>query len=89
MTKFTFDTSTIASDGACDEGKWELRPHKERLIRVDDSLLAQWQRLTDSTDTPVDQLVVTGGRVTGQRDLGSVVEGPAPVPAKGAVAHVA
>jgi heme ABC exporter ATP-binding subunit CcmA len=34
-------------------------------------------------------VTVTGGRVTGQRDLGSAVEGPAPVPAKGAVAHVA
>ncbi|GIH72625.1 class I SAM-dependent DNA methyltransferase [Sphaerimonospora thailandensis] len=37
------------------DGKWELRPHKERLIRVDESLLAQWAKLTDSADVPVEQ----------------------------------
>jgi heme ABC exporter ATP-binding subunit CcmA len=34
-------------------------------------------------------VTVTGGRVTGQRDLGPAVGAPADVPAKGAVAHVA
>ncbi|WP_169945297.1 Eco57I restriction-modification methylase domain-containing protein [Microbispora sp. H11081] len=37
------------------EGKWELRPHRERLIQVDEPLLARWQRLTGSTNIPVAQ----------------------------------
>ncbi|WP_289009415.1 Eco57I restriction-modification methylase domain-containing protein [uncultured Thermomonospora sp.] len=35
-------------------GKWELRPHRERLIRVDASLLAQWGKLS-GTDSPVEE----------------------------------
>ncbi|MGI5324454.1 Eco57I restriction-modification methylase domain-containing protein [Actinomadura nitritigenes] len=38
------------------EGKWELRPHAERLIWVDESLLVQWRALTGSTDLPVEQV---------------------------------
>lgn len=37
------------------EGKWELRPHKERLLWVNESLLEQWRALGDSTDTPADE----------------------------------
>ncbi|MFC4909885.1 class I SAM-dependent DNA methyltransferase [Actinomadura gamaensis] len=37
------------------DGKWDLRPHKDRLLHVDYSLLEQWRALTDSIDAPVDQ----------------------------------
>jgi hypothetical protein len=37
------------------EGKWELRPHRERLIRVDEVLLSQWRRLSNAADVPVDR----------------------------------
>ncbi|MFE0153214.1 Eco57I restriction-modification methylase domain-containing protein [Nonomuraea sp. NPDC059007] len=35
-------------------GKWELRPHRARLVHVDDALLQQWQALTGSGSLPVD-----------------------------------
>ncbi|WP_238010342.1 DNA methyltransferase [Dactylosporangium sp. AC04546] len=38
------------------EGKWELRPHRSRLIKVDEKLLAQWQRLSGGdSQTPISQ----------------------------------
>lgn len=35
--------------GIKSEGKWELRPHRERLIEVDAELLEQWHRLSGET----------------------------------------
>ncbi|MEN3540019.1 class I SAM-dependent DNA methyltransferase [Microbispora sp. ZYX-F-249] len=37
------------------EGKWDLRPHRARVIQVNGMLLAQWRRLTNSVDLPVEQ----------------------------------
>lgn len=35
------------------EGGWDLRPHRQRIVVVDESVLADWVRLFDSPDTPV------------------------------------
>ncbi|WP_067795219.1 restriction endonuclease [Actinomadura formosensis] len=37
------------------EGRWDLRPHKERLVWVDEALLTQWRALSDSTELPIEQ----------------------------------
>ncbi|MET9244942.1 class I SAM-dependent DNA methyltransferase [Nonomuraea sp. NPDC003709] len=37
------------------EGKWELRPHRERLVRVDRELLSQWRAIAGAIDVPVEQ----------------------------------
>ncbi|MGW5464395.1 class I SAM-dependent DNA methyltransferase [Streptomyces sp. NPDC003996] len=34
------------------EGKWELRPHRTRLVHVDGDLLAEWNRLSGETEVP-------------------------------------
>ncbi|MFJ9715686.1 class I SAM-dependent DNA methyltransferase [Streptomyces sp. NPDC101213] len=36
-------------------GTWDLRPHKARVIEVDDSVLAEWRRLTGDSDIPESQ----------------------------------
>ncbi|MGW1974318.1 Eco57I restriction-modification methylase domain-containing protein [Streptomyces sp. NPDC001889] len=36
--------------GVKHEGKWDLRPHKDRIIMVNQSRLAQWGKLTGETD---------------------------------------
>ncbi|MFD0773078.1 Eco57I restriction-modification methylase domain-containing protein [Streptomonospora algeriensis] len=41
--------------GVKHEGKWDMRPHRGRLIHVDNSLLAEWHQLTGFTSYPVDQ----------------------------------
>ncbi|MEU6339402.1 class I SAM-dependent DNA methyltransferase [Streptomyces sp. NPDC046977] len=33
-------------------GKWELRPHKDRLVAVDSARLAEWNELSGEEDTP-------------------------------------
>lgn len=38
-----------------DEGKWNLRPHQERLIEVSESHLANWAALVDEPGTPPDE----------------------------------
>ncbi|MEU9832045.1 class I SAM-dependent DNA methyltransferase [Streptosporangium sp. NPDC048047] len=37
------------------EGKWDLRPHRERIIKIDEDVLSRWQRLIATLDTPVEQ----------------------------------
>ncbi|MFE9937958.1 DNA methyltransferase family protein [Streptomyces hirsutus] len=37
------------------EGHWELRPHRERLVEVDEELLTQWHRLAGETAAPASQ----------------------------------
>ncbi len=39
--------------GIKNNGKWELRPHRARMIEVDEKLLAQWQKLSGETGTPL------------------------------------
>ncbi|MDX3059312.1 class I SAM-dependent DNA methyltransferase [Streptomyces sp. NE06-03E] len=36
-------------------GTWDLRPHRARLVRVDQDVLTQWQQLANESDTPVAQ----------------------------------
>ncbi|MDT0346588.1 DNA methyltransferase [Streptomyces litchfieldiae] len=33
-------------------GGWDLRPHRSRVITVDDEVLAEWRRLTGATEMP-------------------------------------
>ncbi|MFJ6077099.1 Eco57I restriction-modification methylase domain-containing protein [Pseudarthrobacter sp. NPDC092419] len=35
-----------------DEGNWDLRPHPERIIHVDNSVLAVWANIVDDSGTP-------------------------------------
>lgn len=60
-----FDPSTLkmslVHDGLGDlpgikfEGKWEVRPHKARLVQVDEALLGQWHRLAGASEIPFRQ----------------------------------
>ncbi|GGZ30767.1 DNA methyltransferase [Streptomyces poonensis] len=38
--------------GIKNDGSWDLRPHRARLIHVDSELLAEWNRLSGTSDTP-------------------------------------
>lgn len=38
-----------------DEGRWDLRPHAERIIEVTESRLATWAALIDEPGTPPDE----------------------------------
>ncbi|MEF9907521.1 class I SAM-dependent DNA methyltransferase [Streptomyces sp. P9-A2] len=35
------------------DGHWDLRPHRARVVRVDETVLAEWQRLAGDTAAPV------------------------------------
>lgn len=37
------------------EGQWDLRPHRDRLIEVDESVLGTWHELLENHSTPVGQ----------------------------------
>lgn len=37
------------------EGGWDLRPHKERIVHVDRTVLSDWVLLFDDADTPSDE----------------------------------
>ncbi|MFF9132382.1 class I SAM-dependent DNA methyltransferase [Streptomyces sp. NPDC014806] len=37
------------------QGKWDLRPHRSRLISVDSARLVEWNRLSGNTDTPASE----------------------------------
>src|SRR5699024_9347907 len=36
-----------------DEGKWDLRPHRDRITHVDESTLELWKSILEDEDTPV------------------------------------
>ncbi|MEV5514879.1 type II restriction endonuclease subunit M [Streptomyces flaveolus] len=38
-----------------ESGEWDLRPHRERVVRVDRATLASWALLVDKQDTPAIQ----------------------------------
>ena len=48
---FAHDNSGSAP-GIKNDGRWDTRPHKSRLIHVDHDVLAQWQKLSGDTSTP-------------------------------------
>ncbi|MCP3816581.1 class I SAM-dependent DNA methyltransferase [Streptomyces sp. A3M-1-3] len=60
-----FDPSTLRDSldhdgygelpGIKSEGKWELRPHRARLVEVDSELLTQWHQLSGETAIPASQ----------------------------------
>ena len=38
------------------EGKWDLRPHFSRVIRVNKNLLEEWRSVSSGADTPVEEV---------------------------------
>lgn len=38
-----------------DDDNWDMRPHKERVVRVDESILANWAALIDEPGTPPEE----------------------------------
>ncbi|MFI6332472.1 class I SAM-dependent DNA methyltransferase [Micromonospora chersina] len=36
-------------------GRWDARPHRDRVVYVDDALLTEWSRLRSGPDTAVDE----------------------------------
>jgi hypothetical protein len=54
-------TKSIEHDGSGQfpqvkyQGHWDLRPHRERIIRVDTERLMLWQALLDQHDAPLDE----------------------------------
>ncbi|MFF4530675.1 hypothetical protein ACFY1P_15545 [Streptomyces sp. NPDC001407] len=48
-------------------GKPDLRPHRSRLIRVDDQLLAEWQDLSDQNGEPIGHTVLFTPTTTAER----------------------
>ncbi|MGN9779791.1 class I SAM-dependent DNA methyltransferase [Nonomuraea sp. ZG12] len=37
------------------EGRWDIRPHRARIIQVDDDVLREWRRLLNADDIPLEQ----------------------------------
>ncbi|HEU5026815.1 MAG TPA: class I SAM-dependent DNA methyltransferase [Spirillospora sp.] len=54
IASFTHD-GRGARPGIKFEGNWDLRPHRDRLIRVNREVLAEWQRLMGQGDAPAEQ----------------------------------
>ncbi|MFG2282787.1 class I SAM-dependent DNA methyltransferase [Streptomyces asoensis] len=48
-------------------GTWDLRPHKARVIKVDDSVLAEWRRLAGDSDVPESQVALLQPTTTGEQ----------------------
>ncbi|MBB4981466.1 hypothetical protein [Streptomyces nymphaeiformis] len=52
---------SLSHDGSGDNpaqkhaGRWDVRPHRARVIQVTDSLLAEWQELSGEVDGPADE----------------------------------
>lgn len=49
------DDGTAPDPGIKYGGSWDERPHRKRIVRVDEKTLARWQRLTGDEDQPVRQ----------------------------------
>ncbi|MFF3905389.1 Eco57I restriction-modification methylase domain-containing protein [Streptomyces sp. NPDC001848] len=49
------DDGTAPDPGVKYGRSWDERPHKKRIVRVDEETLALWQRLTGDEDQPVRQ----------------------------------
>ncbi|MFD7867401.1 class I SAM-dependent DNA methyltransferase [Streptomyces sp. NPDC059783] len=45
---------TGESPGIKHDGRWDIRPHRERVVHVDRVLLASWQELTGSTGSALE-----------------------------------
>ncbi|MET3982525.1 class I SAM-dependent DNA methyltransferase [Streptomyces sp. PvR034] len=48
-------------------GAWDLRPHKARVIEVNDSVLAEWRRLTGDTNLPPSQAALLQPTTTAEQ----------------------
>ncbi|GAA1717057.1 class I SAM-dependent DNA methyltransferase [Nonomuraea bangladeshensis] len=44
-----------ALPGIKHEGKWDIRPHRARIIKVDDGVLREWRRLLNAEDIAPEQ----------------------------------
>jgi hypothetical protein len=61
-----FDPSTLTAslvhDGSGSipglkyEGEWDLRPHRARIVNVNERVFEEWRSLAESSETPVDQV---------------------------------
>ncbi|MEV6590501.1 hypothetical protein [Streptomyces acidicola] len=49
------DDGTAPDPGVRYGSSWDERPHKKRIVRVDEKTLGLWQRLTGDEDQPVEQ----------------------------------
>ncbi|MFE9922700.1 hypothetical protein ACFYQA_14240 [Streptomyces sp. NPDC005774] len=49
------DDGTAPDPGVKYGGKWDERPHRKRIVQVDEDTLARWQRLTGDENQPVRQ----------------------------------
>ncbi|GAA2274637.1 hypothetical protein GCM10010430_70800 [Kitasatospora cystarginea] len=49
------DDPTVPDPGVRFGSSWDERPHRKRIVRVDEATLAQWQRLTGEQDQSVRQ----------------------------------
>src|SRR5262249_32892641 len=55
-------TQSLAHDGSGDTpgikhlGEWDLRPHRERFLMVDDRVLLDWQQVSGEVGEPLDQV---------------------------------
>ncbi|MFC6287575.1 class I SAM-dependent DNA methyltransferase [Nocardioides sp. GCM10027113] len=59
---------SLAHDGSgdvpgvkTDSGAWDVRPHRDRLVRVDEDVLTSWRDLVESPDVPPRQARMVGG----------------------------
>ncbi|RPF44989.1 hypothetical protein EDD96_1534 [Streptomyces sp. Ag109_G2-6] len=55
LRKSDTDDGTAPDPGVRFGSSWDERPHRKRIVRVDEETLAQWQRLTGEEDQPVRQ----------------------------------
>ncbi|MGW5075798.1 DNA methyltransferase [Rhodococcus sp. NPDC004095] len=51
----THDGSGKAPGVRDEDDQWDMRPHKERVVRVDESVLSMWAGLIDEPGTPPDE----------------------------------
>ncbi|MFJ2557764.1 MULTISPECIES: hypothetical protein [unclassified Streptomyces] len=49
------DDGTAPDPGVKYNGSWDERPHRKRIVRVDETMLARWQKLTGDEAQPVRQ----------------------------------
>jgi hypothetical protein len=67
-------TESLRHDGNGDlpgikfNGAWDIRPHAERIVRVDRELLAVWGRLVGSFDEPVEEAKILYPVTTAELD---------------------
>ncbi|SFN62037.1 hypothetical protein SAMN04489713_102606 [Actinomadura madurae] len=62
------DDGTGETPGIKYQGKWDVRPHRARIIKVNKSVLAEWRRLLSAANVPVEQTPLLYPITTGEVD---------------------